>query len=29
MDRVIGIMLLASAIISLILSFFNPLKVFI
>jgi hypothetical protein len=29
MDRIIGIMLLASAIISLMLSFFNPLKVFI
>jgi hypothetical protein len=29
MDRIIGIMLLVSAITSLMLSFFNPLKVFI
>jgi hypothetical protein len=29
MDRIIGIMLLASAVASLVLSFFNPLKVFI
>ena len=29
MDRIIGIMLVASAITSLMLSFFNPLKVFI
>jgi len=29
MDRIIGIMLLGAAITSLMLSFFNPLKVFI
>jgi hypothetical protein len=29
MDRIIGIMLLGLAITSLMLSFFNPLKVFI
>jgi len=29
MDKIIGIMLLGSAIVSLMLSFFNPLKVFI
>jgi len=29
MDRIIGIMLLVSAVASLMLSFFNPLKVFI
>jgi len=29
MDKIIGIMLLGTAITSLMLSFFNPLKVFI
>jgi len=29
MDKIIGIMLLASAVASIMLSFFNPLKVFI
>jgi len=29
MDKIIGIMLLAAAVISIMLSFFNPLKVFI
>jgi hypothetical protein len=29
MDKIIGIMLLGAAITSLMLSFFNPLKVFI
>jgi len=29
MDRIIGIMLLVSAVASLMLSFFNPLKVFV
>jgi len=29
MDKIIGIMLLGAAIVSLVLSFFNPIKVFI